>query len=98
VNELYRVLALAAVGLIALAPASAAPASAANGNGKTMHDLVLRNGAIYDGSGQKPYVGDVAIDGDRISYVGVHRELAFFGRTEIDAPTARFSSRSKIRN
>jgi N-acyl-D-amino-acid deacylase len=77
VNKFYRALALAAVWLITLAPASAA-----SGNDKTMHDIVLRNGAIYDGSGLKPYVGDVAIDGDRISYVGAHRALA--GRTVID--------------
>jgi len=30
------------------------------------YDLILRGGTIYDGSGGKPYVGDVAIDGDRI--------------------------------
>src|SRR6202020_2231371 len=41
------------------------------------------NGVIYDGSGGKPYAGDVAIDGDRIAYVGPHRDLK--GRTEIDA-------------
>jgi N-acyl-D-amino-acid deacylase len=47
------------------------------------HDVVIRNGVIYDGSGGKPYPGDVAIDGDRIAYVGPHRGLK--GRTEIDA-------------
>lgn len=46
------------------------------------HDLILRNGTIYDGSGERPYVGDIAIDGDRISYVGP--PLAAFGRSEID--------------
>jgi len=34
------------------------------------HDVLLRNGMIYDGNGGKPYAGDVAIDGDRIAYVG----------------------------
>ena len=48
-----------------------------------MHDLVIRHGMIYDGSGQKPYPGDLAIDWDRIAYVGPHRTLR--GRTEIDA-------------
>jgi N-acyl-D-amino-acid deacylase len=47
-----------------------------------VHDLVLRNGTIYDGSGHTPYAGDVAVDADRISYVGPHRELR--GRSEID--------------
>jgi N-acyl-D-amino-acid deacylase len=46
------------------------------------HDLVLRGGTIYDGTGGKPYVGDVAIDGDRISYVGPPRTLQ--GRTVLD--------------
>ena len=34
------------------------------------YDLILRGGTIYDGSGGKPVVGDVAIDGDRIVAVG----------------------------
>ncbi len=34
------------------------------------HDLVLRGGTIYDGSGGEPFVGDVAIDGDRIAAIG----------------------------
>jgi N-acyl-D-amino-acid deacylase len=48
---------------IAVALATAAAAA---------HDLVLRGGTIYDGSGDKPYVGDVAIDGDRITYMARH--------------------------
>jgi N-acyl-D-amino-acid deacylase len=48
-----------------------------------VHDVVIRNAAIYDGSGSKPYSGDLAIDGDRLAYVGVHRALQ--GRREIDA-------------
>lgn len=47
-----------------------------------MHDLVIRNGLIYDGSGGAPFEGDVAIDGDRISVVG---EVSAAGREEIDA-------------
>ena len=34
------------------------------------HDLILRGGTIYDGSGEAAYVGDVAIDGDRIVALG----------------------------
>lgn len=47
-----------------------------------MHDLVIRNGLIYDGSGGAPFEGDVAIDGDRISAVG---KVPASGREEIDA-------------
>jgi N-acyl-D-aspartate/D-glutamate deacylase len=47
-----------------------------------MHDLVIRNGTIVDGTGKARFVGDLAIDGDRISAVGtVDQE----GRREIDA-------------
>jgi N-acyl-D-amino-acid deacylase len=34
------------------------------------YDLLIDNGTIYDGSGSAPFVGDVAIKGDRIVYVG----------------------------
>lgn len=48
-----------------------------------VHDVVIQNAVVYDGSGGKPYPGDVAIDGDRIAYVGPHRALK--GRMSIDA-------------
>ena len=47
-----------------------------------MHDLVIRNGTIIDGSGGEPVVGDVAIDGSTISAVGTVDDK---GRREIDA-------------
>ena len=47
-----------------------------------MHDTVIRGGTVYDGSGGAPFVGDVAIDGDRIADVGT---VEGRGRTEIDA-------------
>ena len=47
-----------------------------------MRDLVIRNGTIVDGTGAEPFVGDIAIDGDRIVAVG---EVAERGRKEIDA-------------
>ncbi len=34
------------------------------------YDLILRDGTIYDGSGNRPVHGDVAIKGDRIALVG----------------------------
>ena len=46
------------------------------------YDVVIRNGAIYDGSGGAPRQGDVAMRGDRIVAVG---DVPGRGRTEIDA-------------
>ena len=48
----------------------------------TTHDVVIRNGTIYDGSGAAPRTGDVAIDGDRITAVGT---VPGRGRSEVDA-------------
>ncbi len=36
----------------------------------TKYDVVIRNGTIYDGSGSPGFVGDVAIQGDRVAAVG----------------------------
>ena len=47
-----------------------------------MHDLVIRGGTIVDGSGGKPYRGDVVIDGGIITAVG---NLSVEARAEIDA-------------
>lgn len=35
-----------------------------------VHDLVIRGGTIYDGTGAAPLVGDVCIDGDVVAEVG----------------------------
>ncbi|MGB5486258.1 MAG: D-aminoacylase [Lysobacterales bacterium] len=42
-------------------PACSPPAS---------YDVILRGGTIYDGSGEKPYTGDVALSGDKIAALG----------------------------
>jgi N-acyl-D-aspartate/D-glutamate deacylase len=47
-----------------------------------MRDLIIRGGTIVDGTGGEPFVGDVAIDGDRIVEVGQDLGPA---RREIDA-------------
>jgi N-acyl-D-amino-acid deacylase len=48
-----------------------------------IHDIVIRGGTIYDGTGSNPITGDVAIDGDRITAVGSVRGAR--GKIEIDA-------------
>jgi N-acyl-D-amino-acid deacylase len=47
------------------------------------YDLILRGGTIYDGSGGKPFVGDVAVNGDRIAAVGNLGNAR--GKREVDA-------------
>src|SRR6266545_4074489 len=47
------------------------------------YDLIIRHGAIHDGSGNPPVVGDVAINGDRIAAIGKLDNAR--GKTEIDA-------------
>jgi N-acyl-D-amino-acid deacylase len=72
---------LAAAGLVAAIAAVSAAAFGAMAAPE--HDLIIRGGTIYDGSGGKPFVGDVTVDGDRISYVGPH--APGHARQEIDA-------------
>lgn len=47
-----------------------------------MHDLVIRNAVILDGTGGSRTTGDIAVDGRLITAVG---EVADAGRREIDA-------------
>ncbi len=47
-----------------------------------MHDVVIRGGTVVDGTGASPIPADVAIDGDRITEVGVVGDP---GRRELDA-------------
>jgi N-acyl-D-aspartate/D-glutamate deacylase len=46
------------------------------------YDLVIRGGTIVDGSGGPAYVGDVAVNGDRIVAVGT---VTGAGKEEVDA-------------
>jgi N-acyl-D-amino-acid deacylase len=62
--------ACAAAAVSAAACAAVASAAVASAAAVAPHDVLIRNGMIYDGSGQPPYPGEVAIDGDRIAYVG----------------------------
>ncbi|HEV2284850.1 MAG TPA: D-aminoacylase [Steroidobacteraceae bacterium] len=70
--------ALVAAGALWCAAGAAAPGAEAQ-----LHDAVIRHAMIYDGDGGAPYAGELAIDGDRIAYVGPH--AAGRGRLEIDA-------------
>src|SRR5205823_7126187 len=60
-GQIWR-LALTAVASLAFSGAAPAPAP--------QYDMLIGQGTIYDGSGAAPFVGDVAIEGDRIVYVG----------------------------
>jgi N-acyl-D-amino-acid deacylase len=83
--QFWRAQSFTALGL-SLAVLASASSSAADGAAaasvKAVHDVLLRDGTIYDGSGRPPYRGDVAIDADRITYVGPHIDAA--ARTDID--------------
>ena len=57
--------------------------SAAPAETPKTYDVILRGGTIYDGSGGKPIVGDVAIEGDRVAAVGSLGNAR--GKREIDA-------------
>ncbi|MEO8175758.1 MAG: D-aminoacylase [Sphingomicrobium sp.] len=70
---------LGLVGLLTIVTGCATPVSQ---SGAPVADVVLRGGTIYDGSGQAPYVGDVAILGDRIACVG---QCPGPARQEVDA-------------
>ncbi len=47
------------------------------------HDVIIRGGTLYDGSGAAPLVIDLAIDGDRVTQIGNLDKHS--GRSEIDA-------------
>jgi N-acyl-D-amino-acid deacylase len=82
-SAVWAAAAVAGSAVVAAAAASAVPAGAsAASTDAVIHDLVLRNGMIYDGSGKAGYRGDIAVDADRITYVGPHRDLS--ARAEID--------------
>ncbi|MFL6196338.1 MAG: amidohydrolase family protein [Thermoanaerobaculia bacterium] len=51
--------------------------------GPKTYDLILRGGTVYDGSGGKPFVGDVAVEGDRIVAVGSLGKAK--GKVEVNA-------------
>ena len=58
--------AFAVAGLLATAAAPVPHKAGAD------YSVLIHGGTIYDGSGGTPYVGDVAMKGDKIVYVGPH--------------------------
>ena len=71
-------------GLAALLAALLLAACATSPPGQDQrYDVVISGGTIYDGSGAAPYRGDVAVEGDRIAYVGP--DAPGTGRRQIDA-------------
>lgn len=53
------------------------------GGGGKEYDVLIKNGTIYDGSGNTPFQGDVAIQGDSIAAVGTLSGSR--GKVEVDA-------------
>ena len=47
------------------------------------HDVIIRGGAVHDGSGEAPFEADVAIDGGTIAGIGQLADRT--GRLEVDA-------------
>ena len=47
------------------------------------YDVIIRNGAVYDGLGGEPFVADVALAGEQIAEIGPNLEAK--GALEIDA-------------
>lgn len=70
---------LAAVAMITVGGLSAHASARAD----VRYDVIIRGGTIYDGSGDAPYRGDVALRGDRIMAVG--SSVAGGATREIDA-------------
>lgn len=66
--------------LVAVGGASSSGTARAD---QPLYDTVIRGGTIYNGLGGEPFVGDVAIEGDRIVYVGPTGKVR--GETVVDA-------------
>jgi N-acyl-D-amino-acid deacylase len=64
-------------------PATPSPEPAPKPQGDAPYDLVIRNGVIYDGTGQPPRRADIAVRGDRIAAYGALAEAP--ARQVIDA-------------
>ncbi len=72
-----------AIALLVSAAACVRANTAPNPLKTRVHDVIIRGGNVYDGSGSPGRITDVAIDGDRITVVGNLSDAR--GRQEIDA-------------
>jgi len=50
---------------------------------KTEYDVIIRGGTLYDGTGAKPFAGDVALRGDTIAALGDLKDAT--AKREVDA-------------
>jgi N-acyl-D-amino-acid deacylase len=69
--------------LLSLLSAALLAASAPAAGQTRGYDVIIRGGAIYDGSGRAPFTGDIAIRGDRIAAIAPR--IRARGRREVDA-------------
>jgi N-acyl-D-amino-acid deacylase len=74
--------AIASLCWFACSAAVAQPTAVRSEHG-SRYDFIISGGTVYDGSGGAPYVGDVAIKGERLAYVGPHAPGS--ARERIDA-------------
>jgi N-acyl-D-amino-acid deacylase len=72
--------ALRGLGLVVCGLTVSTALAAATGTAR--YDVLIEGGSVYDGSGGPPFVGDVALEGDRIAYVGPHAPQAARERVE----------------
>ncbi len=78
-------LSLVALALIA-GPVRLSTADAADAaDAAETYDVILRGGTIYDGSGGQPWIGDVALKGDRIARIAKGSLADAKGKVEVDA-------------
>jgi N-acyl-D-amino-acid deacylase len=71
-REVMLMASYARPGCVLLALGLTVSAAFAKPTDATRYDVLIAGGTVYDGSGGPPFVGDVAIQGDRIAYVGPH--------------------------
>ena len=58
-----------------------------------MLDCLIKNGTVVDGTGQKPFIADIGIQGGRITHIGHINEAA---KEVMDAEAAKNANFKKI--